>query len=66
MLMDQLAKENLLKHLDAEIHKLCETIVKKRPNASEEAKEQATTWWQRGQVYALEQLKATVTDDKEE
>ena len=65
MLMDQLAKENLLKHLDAEIQKLSEQIINKRPNASEETKESATTWWQRGQVFALEQLKRTVTEDKE-
>lgn len=65
MLMDQLATERLLKHLDSEIQKLCEAIAKKRPSASEETKEQATTWWQRGQVYALEQLKTSVTEDKE-
>jgi hypothetical protein len=66
MLMDQLAKENLLKHLDTEIQKLCDVIAKKRPGASDETKEQATTWWQRGQVFALEQLKTTVTEDKEQ
>ncbi len=65
MQMDQLGKENLLKHIDAQIQTLSDAIARKRP-ATDDGKEQATTWWVRGQIYALEQLKETVKDDKEQ
>ncbi len=62
--MDSQAKEMILRHIEQSVAKLKDTIASKRPDG--DPKEQATTWWQRGQVRALEQLMSDIKDDKEQ
>lgn len=61
--MDSQAKELILLHIEKTIAGLQQIISRTRPTG--DAKEQATTWWQRGQVHALENLISDIKEDKE-
>lgn len=65
MLMDQQAKELILKHIDTETEQLKDQIARIRPT-DEADKESATTWWKRGQVFALERLIQKIKEDEEQ
>ena len=62
--MDSQAKEVILRHVEKTVTHLRELIASKRPDG--DPKEQATTWWQRGQVYALEKLMSDIKDENKD
>jgi hypothetical protein len=64
MLMDSMAKAKVLKDIESEIAKVKDRLCATRPTG--DPNEQATTWWNRGQVYALEQLATRIKDEQQD
>lgn len=67
MVIDPYAREAINNLLDAYIKEQTKNIISVLPAAATDGKENAMTWWMRGQITALERIKAAVNnkDDSE-